>query len=333
MTDDAILPVGVRLGFVAIGRNEGDRLIRCLDSLSRHPATIVYVDSGSTDGSVAEAEARGAAIVPLDMTRPFSAGRARNEGFEALKLAMPDVQYVQFVDGDCELVPEWLPAAFAFLSDHPDVVAVCGRRKEREPGASVYNALCDIEWNTPVGEAEACGGDSLVRAAAFEAVGGFNGRMIAGEEPELCSRLRAKGGRIWRIDALMTLHDAAMYRFRQWWLRGVRSGFGYAQVERETRNQPTPLYRTEVKRAAFWAGLIPVVALACAVLHPVLGLAVLAVYPLQVARIAVRRGLSSENGWAYAFFSVLAKFPELQGILKFGWATLRGQDRSAILYK
>lgn len=322
-----------RLGFVAIGRNEGERLIRCLDSLVRYPGTIVYVDSGSTDRSVAEAEARGAIVVPLDMTRSFSAGRARNEGFEALKAAMPGVEFVQFVDGDCELVPEWLPAAFAFLGAHPDVVAVCGRRKERDPAASVYNGLCDIEWNTPVGEAEACGGDSLMRATAFEAVGGFNGAMIAGEEPELCSRLRARGGRIWRIDALMTLHDAAMYRFRQWWMRGVRSGFGYAQVNNQTRSDPSPLYGAQIRRSLLWALALPLLAIGAAVVHPLLGAGVLVAYPLQILRVALRRGLGSEHGWAYAFFVVIAKFPELQGIFKYRWAAFRGASRSAILYK
>ena len=77
------------------------------------------------------------------------------------------------------------------------------------PEASVYNRLCDFEWDTPVGDAEACGGDFLARAAAFGSVGGFDERMIAGEEPELCYRLRRGGWRIHRADHAMTLHDAA----------------------------------------------------------------------------------------------------------------------------
>ena len=38
----------------------------------------------------------------------------------------------------------------------------------------------------------------LVRVEAFEAVGGFRPELIAGEEPELCMRLREKG---WKISA------------------------------------------------------------------------------------------------------------------------------------
>ena len=41
------------LGAVVIGRNEGARLERCLDSLQGTVACIVYADSGSEDGSVA----------------------------------------------------------------------------------------------------------------------------------------------------------------------------------------------------------------------------------------------------------------------------------------
>lgn len=323
-----------RAGFVVIGRNEGERLVRCLDSLRRAGAAeIVYVDSGSTDNSVAEAEKRQAHVVRLDLSRPFTAGRARNEGFEALMAHAPQLQFVQFVDGDCELVPEWLPAALAFMDARPDVVVACGRRQERNPGASRYNRLCDMEWDTPIGEADACGGDSLVRVAAFRDAGGFSNQLIAGEEPELCHRLRAKGGKIWRLDLAMTLHDAAMYRFGQWWMRGVRSGFGYAQVWRATRTGAQPLYWLEIRRAIFWAGLIPFIALIAALIDPRLGVAILGLYGVQVARIAARLGPRRGSSWSYGLFALLAKFPELQGILRYLPVAMRGGQRSAILYK
>lgn len=323
-----------RAGFVVIGRNEGERLVRCLDSLRRAGAAeIVYVDSGSTDNSIAEAEMRQAHIVRLDLSRPFTAGRARNEGFEALMGQAPQLQFVQFVDGDCELLPDWLPSALAFLDTRPDVVVACGRRQERNPGASRYNRLCDMEWNTPVGEANACGGDSLVRVAPFRAIGGFSTQLIAGEEPELCHRLRANGGKIWRLDLSMTLHDAAMYRFGQWWMRGVRSGFGYAQVWAATRAGAQPLYWLEIRRALFWAGLVPLIALIAALAVPWLGAGITVVYGVQIARIAMRLGPARAASWSYGLFAVLAKFPELQGILRYVLVAVRGGQRSAILYK
>src|SRR5262249_40027051 len=151
-----------------IGRNEGRRLVDCLESLKPNAAaTIIYVDSGSTDGSVPAAEASGAVIVSLDPKIPFTTARARNEGFAKLLQLKPDTQFVQFVDGDCGLEPTWLHTALNFLRDRNDVAVVCGRRRERYPERSLYNRLCDIEWDTPVGEAKACGGDSLIRVSIF----------------------------------------------------------------------------------------------------------------------------------------------------------------------
>ncbi|MEL6875209.1 MAG: glycosyltransferase family A protein, partial [Pseudomonadota bacterium] len=151
-----------RTAVVIIGRNEGNRLIRCLESLQPSGAPMVYVDSASSDGSPKAASARGALVHALDLDKPFTAARARNEGVEKLGTLEAQPQYVLFVDGDCEVETGWIDAAVRFLDDRPDVAAVCGRRRERYPEASVYNQLCDHEWNTPVGEAAACGGDSLM---------------------------------------------------------------------------------------------------------------------------------------------------------------------------
>ncbi|MEM1164624.1 MAG: glycosyltransferase family 2 protein, partial [Pseudomonadota bacterium] len=169
---------------VAIGRNEGDRLVRCLKSLTGQVDRLIYVDSGSTDGSIAAARDIGAEVVTLDTATRFTAARARNAGFDHLRTGtLPD--FVQFIDGDCEIQDGWLSKAAAFLRGHDDVAVVCGRRRERFPMASWYNRMIDEEWDTPVGEARACGGDALMRSEAFDAVGGFNPDLIAGEEPEL----------------------------------------------------------------------------------------------------------------------------------------------------
>lgn len=217
-------------GIVVIGRNEGVRLGACLRSARAQSDAIVYVDSGSSDDSVAVARACGAVVVELDPATPFTAARARNAGFARLKLESPDLTLVQFVDGDCTLAPGWLEDASRSLEAEPDTGVVCGRRRERRPEASVYNRLCDHEWDTPVGIAEACGGDALMRVSAFEAAGGFAPGLIAGEEPDLCRRMRALGWVVRRIDREMTVHDAAMTRFSQWWQRNRRSGFASAEA-------------------------------------------------------------------------------------------------------
>ena len=191
------------IGLVIIGRNEGERLRRCLESAAGHAAATVYVDSGSTDGSVALMRAKGAEVVELDAASPFTAARARNAGFKRLLELEPQLDYVQFLDGDCELAAGWLQKAARFLAENPRVAAVCGRLREKHPERTVYNLLCDIEWDAAPGEARACGGIAMMRVDALAAARGYRADLVAGEEPELCARLRAAGGRIWRL--LMTL--------------------------------------------------------------------------------------------------------------------------------
>ncbi|HWE03518.1 MAG TPA: glycosyltransferase family 2 protein [Tepidisphaeraceae bacterium] len=245
------IPPGNNIGIIAIGRNEGERLRRCLASAVGRGMPVVYVDSASTDGSPLLAREIGCEVVDLDMSLPFSAARARNEGFSRLMRIAPRADYIQFVDGDCEIVAGWIDAAKLTLDSRPDVAVVCGRRRERFPERSIYNGLADIEWNTTVGEVKSCGGDAMMRVAAFQQVEGFNSSIVAGEEPELCQRFRAAGWKILRIDAEMTLHDSAMLHFRQWWKRSIRTGYGALDVA--TRFGGQGLFMKHLKSARRWA--------------------------------------------------------------------------------
>ena len=300
-----------RVGVVAIGRNEGERLRRCLTSAARATRRLVYVDSGSRDDSVAVARGLGAEVVILDRAIPFTAARARNAGFERLTALHPEIELCQFVDGDCELAATWLPAALAHLAQHPQAVVVCGRRRERFPQASVYNHLCDLEWDTPVGKTHSSGGDALVRAAAFREVGGFCPDLIAGEEPELCFRLRQWGWEIWRIDAEMTLHDAAMTQFHQWWKRNVRSGHVHAESLSRRGRSPERTGRKQVLSNLFWS--MP---------------AAWPLWPLLWWRVFRRR-----RDVAYATAMVLGKLPHLQGQVQFWMGQLRRRRPTLIEYK
>lgn len=320
---------GQRIGVVAIGRNEGTRLERCLRSLADAPGPVVYVDSGSSDGSQDLAASMGADVHHLDPKLAFTAARARAEGFARLDTLAPGLDYVFFVDGDCEVEAGWLDAADRFLAGEPEFAAVCGRRRERFPDASLYNRLADREWDTPVGEAPATGGDAVFRCSAYRAVGGFDPALIAGEEPELCTRLRADGWRIMRLDAPMTVHDAAMHRFSQWWRRGVRSGMGYAQAWWVTRKHGTgALYRRELARALGWAGLLPLASLVLAIaVHP------LWLLPWPLATLAQAMRLARRDGWLRARLAVAGKYAELVGSLRYAARALRRETGAMALDK
>lgn len=309
---------------VVIGRNEAQRLAECLQSLRGQVRHLVYVDSGSDDGSPEAARAAGAEVVDLDLSRPFTAARARNAGLDRLDSRTCD--FVQLVDGDCTVDAGWVKTATGFLLDNEGVAVACGRRREQFPEASVYNRLCDREWDTPIGETPACGGDALMRLQAVRDVGGYRETLIAGEEPELCLRLRAKGWSVWRLDAEMTTHDARILRFSQWWQRTRRAGYAYAEGAALHGAAPERHWVAETRRALIWGAALPLALILGAILAPACLFGFL-IYPAQVLR------LSGRMGWEAAFFNTLGKFPEAFGVSDFFWNRLRKRNRGLIEYK
>lgn len=319
------------IGAVIIGRNEGDRLGLCLASVSAQVPHIVYVDSGSDDGSVERARMAGAEVVELDMTQAFTAARARNAGFEALT-ANRDVEFVQFIDGDCELQEGWIAHASAFLMQHSDTAVAFGRRRERFPEKSIYNRLCDWEWDTPIGMVDACGGDTLMRVKAFSDVDGFDPSLIAGEEPELCVRLRAWRWQIWRLDHEMTLHDADMTRFGQFWKRTHRAGHAFAEGAALHGLPPERHWVRETRKAVIWGLVLPLVILLSAWLISPKALYLFLAYPAQIVRLGLREGRNAA-AWERAVLLVVGKFAEMTGVLEYWVRRLLGRPRGLVEYK
>jgi GT2 family glycosyltransferase len=288
---------------------------------------IVYVDSGSSDRSVEIAEALGAIVVKLDPSLPFGPARARNEGASRLLQLDPSVQFIQFIDGDCELREGWFAAAARQLREHPRAAIVAGRLRERSPQASIYNRICDIEWDGPIGEVPACGGVAMIRQRAFQDVGGFDALVLAAEDDDLCLRLRRKGWTIVRISADMALHDAAMTRVGQWWRRAMRGGYAYAQGAKMHGGSRDRHFLREIRRTWLWGFFVPALAVVAAWPSRGASLLLLVCYPLQFVRIYRKmhaRGLGGVPGAAYAASCVISKFAEVAGAWKFKVKELRG---------
>lgn len=331
------------IGIVVIGRNEGERLKRCLRSLPRECPTV-YVDSGSSDGSVAFAHSIGVSVVELDTSKGFTAARARNAGWRHLHELARDLQFIQFIDGDCEIDKDWLSHAVEAISTDTTQAAVFGRRRERFPERSIYNRMCDDEWNVPIGRALHCGGDALFRVSALVEAGGYSDDLIAGEEPDLCLRLGRKGWWVQRIDSEMTLHDANILTFSSWLKRARRSGFAYAEHVWRHGTRAFPQWRRQVLSILFWGLILPVGGVMAAILASwyvpsgsVLFVAMLVlIFVSQGSRIAlnkVRQNLVPADAIRFAVLVLIGKNAEMQGIVECWLSHLNSREKKIIEYK
>ena len=342
--------VNADVGVVAIGRNEGERLGRCLRSVAGRVAAAVYVDSDSTDDSVGLARALGAEVVSLDMSRPFTAARARNAGFERLTEVAPGVEFVQFLDGDCEVIGDWLDAGSGALRRRSDAAVVFGRLLERHPDRSVYNRVAQVEWNIigprgGGGEVETCGGNAMLRARALRDVRGYEPSVPAGEEPELCQRLRRAGWSVLFLDEDMAWHDTAMLRFGQWARRQVRTGYGGLDFSARFGSQGDDPFRSQIRSARVWGVAWPLAALAATGLAGAVGgtsaaaaaAAVSLLAPAaQAARIARKnrgRAGGARTALAYGALTVLGKPFQAVGQAMNARDRLTGRHARLIEYK
>ena len=318
-TLDGVSSVGV----VVIGRNEGERLRNCLQSIQNTSCPTVYVDSGSTDDSVAIARSFDAEVVQLNLDRPFSAARARNEGFARLLGFCPSARFVQFIDGDCALLDGWLEAAANALLEDSKRAAVVGHLLERNADASSYNRLCALEWKSQPGDLQdfgGLGGIAMIRSEVLNRLGGYNPDVIAGEDSELGVRMGLAGYKVTKIDHAMATHDANMTSFRQWWKRSVRAGHAIGQRAHLNGKSALRDCVRERNSTLFWGiGLPCAIAVTAPASHG-LSLVALSCYLILGWRVWSNRrkqGDSRGDALLYARFLLLAKFANAVGLLRF----------------
>jgi GT2 family glycosyltransferase len=327
------------LSVVIIGRNEGDRLERCLRSvqsatLPGGKPEIIYVDSASTDQSVTLAGSLGAKTLVLRSDHP-TAARGRNAG-----AGKCSGDFILFLDGDTILNPSFPAAALEHFAD-PTIAAVCGYRREIYPNASIFNRVVDLDWIGRPGITDFCGGDSLMRRSAFEEAGGFDESLIAGEEPDLCRRMRQRGWRILQIDQLMTGHDIAMHSFSQYWRRSLRTGYAYAEVSRRYESTPLPLWKEAARanrnRAILLASGPPAAIAASWLLKSIWPCALGALVAAGlVIRTAEKNRWKSPSPWTrllYGVHSHLQQIPIFLGQLQYSYDRCMSRRRGLIEYK
>jgi GT2 family glycosyltransferase len=316
---------------VVIGRNEGDRLLPSLRSVLQAELNLIYVDSGSADGSADLARSLEIPTVELDPSRPFSAARGRNEGLSEAVRRWPDAPYLLFLDGDCVLDADFPAAAAEKLEQDPECAIVTGHLAERSAQSSIYNRMCAIEWQGPPGPIQnmnGLGGNMVVRVAEFRDVGGFNEQAISGEEADLGVRLGLRGFSAIKIDQKMATHDAQMFRFGQWWTRAVRNGHSLAHryaTHGRTRFRDG---LSGLRSALFWGFALPVTVLLLLWLTHGLSLLLLVGYGLlgwRIYRHYLREGRTPSDALLMARFLIYAKFAEFLGVVRYCLNRARGR--------
>ncbi len=317
------------IAVVVIGRNEGKRLKRCFDSLTKHHIPIIYVDSASTDDSIEIAKAAGVEFIELDSKIALTAARSRNAGFDWIMRTKGNLNYIHFIDGDCELDENWLETAVKTLDADENIAALCGRLRENERDKNIYSRLSDMGWYIAPGEIDGCGGIVTMRAKVLEELGAFNAGLIAGEEPELYFRMREAGWKIECLDQPMATHDADINSYGQWFIRSTRTGFAYGNAEK------WGAWSKQRRSMLFWGGLLPLVFLISVFWHPMGALGVMLLYILQIARTYVGLDIpySASDKLLFATFCIVDKFSEFFGFLKYTITKWHGKDHALIEYK
>ena len=327
------------LSVVVIGRNEGERLARCLESVEGMDrdglrVEVIYVDSGSSDNSVVLAAAMGARVISLQPERP-TAGLGRNAGWHNAT-----GEFVLFLDGDTLLHSTFVKDSMREF-DTPGVGVVWGHRRELHPERSLYNRVLDLDWIYAPGPSEFCGGDAIFRRDLLVRTGGFDKLLIAGEEPELCRRILKLGSTILHVDRPMTQHDLAMTKFSQYWRRAARAGHAYAEVSARFAGTGDRFWSAEARRNQVRAGLL--MGLACAGLT--IGAARRSMWPVAAAG-ALFGLLALRTAWKarwksrrvstlllYGMHSHFQQIPILAGQLAYRWSRRHGRKPRLMEYR
>jgi hypothetical protein len=134
----------------------------------------------------------------------------------------------------------------------------------------------------------------------------------------------------------MTLHDAAMTRFGQWWKRNVRAGHAYAEGAAMHGKPPERHLVKETRSNWFWGALVPILALAPVWPSRGWSAALLCGYGIlawRIGRFVKKQGFSLRDARAYAIFVTLGKFPQMIGQLRFVVSRIFGRRSRLIEYK
>ena len=214
--------MSARIRTVVAAWGASPRLDKAIESIVRATAPfegeIVVVGA---PGVVAQGQ-----VVAPDPAQPPTPGSHRNQGARGAS-----TEYLLFADDDMIVEPDFVAAAIARLDASPDVAAVGGRIHERQWREETFvREIPDLHRSGTGGDVEMLAAAWIVRRAAFEEAGGFDSRLPAEEDMDLCIRLAAAGGRIVALDRRAAYHDCtprpSLAEIRRRWSSGLFAGQG-----------------------------------------------------------------------------------------------------------
>jgi len=202
--------IGVRLSVVLITKDQEWNVARLIRSATATTAwlgteaEIVLVDSASADDTVSIASSFPIVVYPLSSDQRLTAAAGRYVGF-----LNTSGEYVLFLDGDMEVIAGWIRSALDAMGADRSIAVVAGRRIDlpRDATAEERDAESTRTVDVNFQDVKHGGGAALYRRSALEEVGSFNPFVYSDEEPELCIRIRYRGGyRVVRLDRPIVYH-------------------------------------------------------------------------------------------------------------------------------
>lgn len=182
-----------RISLIIPAFNEEKYLPRLLDSVEaarsrwegpREEIEVIVADNASTDGTAALASARGCRVIRVEK-RAIAA--SRNGGARASA-----GEIVAFVDADMSIHPETFKGIAEILSSPKWIAGATGVWPERwSIGiAATFAGMMPLLWLTRFDT-----GVVFMRRSDFDAVGGYDERLLYAEDVVILWRLRQLGRR------------------------------------------------------------------------------------------------------------------------------------------
>jgi glycosyltransferase involved in cell wall biosynthesis len=182
---------------------------------------FIYVDNGSTDGSVDYLRGREREGIRLYSRKGDTIARMRNFGAR-----QGTGQYLSFIDGDCSIPERYFEIAVSVLRATGAAATGCEVYLPDQPHwiESAWHDLHYVGRDRDVRYLNS--GNFFVSRSVFERVGGFREDLLSGEDPELGERLNAAGERIRACPEVQAIHLGNPKSIPQFYRRNVWHGLG-----------------------------------------------------------------------------------------------------------